>query len=212
MNIEQIRAHIDHLIRTSGSNYRSLSLQIGKNEAYLHQYINKGSPLRLPEPQRRRLAELLEVDEQELTDLPLPKTISQNRGRSQTALVEMISSQNLNHETIGFLSLPKSDFINITSKDPNSVKMLRVVGDSMVPTLKDRDYILADFSSNQIDTDGLYLIRSAKQISIKRIQQLSPSEVVLISDNTNYKPISVNLKKLEILAKVFFVFRTEKIA
>ncbi|MBQ7659393.1 MAG: S24 family peptidase [Alphaproteobacteria bacterium] len=211
MNIEQIRTHIDDLIRKKGKNYRSLSLQIGKNEAYLHQYINKGSPLRLPEEQRRKLAEILDVDEQELTDIKLPKTIFSNAPHTPTALIEMVSFEGKNSPTIGFMSLPLTDFRNMTASDPSSVKMLRVAGDSMSPTLKNGDYVLADFSCNAYSTDGLYLIAGKDYYAIRRVQQISPSELMLISDNANYKPVSLSAKKVDVAAKVVFCFKAEKI-
>lgn len=211
MNIEQIRAHIDDLIRTKGKNYRSLSLQIGKNEAYLHQYINKGSPLRLPEQQRRRLAEILDVDEQELTDIKLPKTIFSRAPHTQTALIEMLSFEGQNSETIGFLSLPLADFHNMTASEASAVKMLRAVGDSMSPTLKDGDYVLADFSCRTYSADGLYLISSKDHYAIRRVQQILPGELMLISDNANYKPVSLSAKKVEIAAKIVFCFKAKKI-
>lgn len=215
MNIDQIRAHIDELIRQKGKKYRSLSLSIGKNEAYLHQFINKGSPLRLPEEQRRKLAQILEVDEQELTDIQLPKTLEPICSHKQTALIEMISSSkapNSPQDTTGFWSLPFSDFSNITSSSPQSVKMLRVCGDSMSPTLKEGDFVLADFSNNFFNADGLYLISSAGSLFVKRLQQLSSSELMIISDNINYKNITQPLKKIDIAGKIILILRSEKVA
>ncbi|HCU58718.1 MAG TPA: hypothetical protein DIC64_01920 [Alphaproteobacteria bacterium] len=211
MNIDQIRKHIDTLIKEKGKNYRSLSMAIGKNEAYLHQYINKGSPLRLPEEQRRKLALLLDVDEQELTDIHLPKTILQTTGHSKTTLIEIISS-NPAQASSGFLSLPLSDYSNITSASSENVKMLRINGDSMAPTLKDGDYILADLSTPSFSSDGLYVIRQAAALTVRRIQQISSSEFLIIPDNSNYKGITIPAKKLEIIGKVIFFFKTEKVA
>lgn len=212
MNIDQIRTHIDHLIKEKGKNYRSLSLAIGKNEAYLHQYINKGSPLRLPEQQRRKLANILEVDEQELTDITLPKSAVKSFGPARTAMIEMISSDTSEITTTGFFSMPLSEFSNITSSSPDSIKMIRINGDAMSPTLKDGDYVLIDFGSAAFKSDGLYLIRFSGNLLIKRLQQTAASELTLISDNMNYKNISLNMKKIDILGKVIFIFRTEKIA
>lgn len=214
MNIDQIRAHIDELIRQKGKKYRSLSLSIGKNEAYLHQFINKGSPLRLPEEQRRKLAQLLEVDEQELTDISLPKTIEPLSAHARTALIEMISSSmsDLAKDTAGFWSLPLSDFSNITSSSPQFIKMIRVCGDSMSPTLKEGDFVLADFSNNFFNTDGLYLIRTSGNLFVKRLQQTSSSDLMIISDNTNYKNITQAAKKIDIAGKIILILRAEKVA
>ncbi|MBR2299354.1 MAG: S24 family peptidase [Alphaproteobacteria bacterium] len=211
MNIDQIRKHIDSLIKEKGKNYRSLSMAIGKNEAYLHQYINKGSPLRLPEEERRKLAALLDVEEQELTDIALPKTISPTTGHSKTSLIEIISS-NPAQASSGFLSLPLSDYSNITSASSDHIKMLRVNGDSMVPTLKDGDYVLTDITSPLFSSDGLYVIRLASALTVRRIQQINSSEFLIIPDNSNYKGITIASKKLEIVGKVICLLKTEKVA
>ena len=70
-NIEEVRKKIARLIVEKGLNYAQVSLAIGKNIAYIQQFIKNGSPRRLGEVERHKLAQLLQVDEQELTDLPL---------------------------------------------------------------------------------------------------------------------------------------------
>lgn len=69
---DDIRKKISRLINERGLNYAQVSLAIGKNIAYLQQYIKNGSPRRLGEVERHKLAQILRVDEQELTDLVLP--------------------------------------------------------------------------------------------------------------------------------------------
>lgn len=68
---EEIRKKISRLILERGLNYAQVSLAIGKNIAYIQQFIKNGSPRRLGEVERHKLAEILRVDEQELTDLSL---------------------------------------------------------------------------------------------------------------------------------------------
>lgn len=70
--MDDIRKKIGRLINERGLNYAQVSLAIGKNIAYLQQYIKNGSPRRLGEVERQKLANILRVDEQELTDLVLP--------------------------------------------------------------------------------------------------------------------------------------------
>ncbi len=47
---------------------QSLSLALGRNHAYLHQFVVTGSPRELRERDRRKLAEILRCDEAELRD------------------------------------------------------------------------------------------------------------------------------------------------
>ncbi len=213
MNIDQIRAHIDALIKEKNKNYRSLSLAIGKNEAYLHQFINKGSPLRLPESERRKLAELLDVEEQELTDIILPKS-TYNTDPKSSALIELISlapTKNFEAKTSGYLSIPLSDFSNFSSAPAQTTKMFRITGDSMFPTLKDGDYVFLDTSVNSLTSDGLYLIELPNGWHVRRLQQISSSECAVILDNAKYQSTTCSLKKLKIIGKISFAFKTEKL-
>lgn len=73
-NTEEIRKKIARLINERGLNYAQVSLALGKNIAYIQQFIKNGSPRRLGEVERQKLAQILRVDEQELTDLPLKST------------------------------------------------------------------------------------------------------------------------------------------
>ena len=73
-NTEEIRKKIARLINERGLNYAQVSLALGKNIAYIQQFIKNGSPRRLGEIERQKLAQILRVDEQELTDLPLKST------------------------------------------------------------------------------------------------------------------------------------------
>lgn len=49
-----------------GESLAGLSAAIGRNAAYLHQFVHRGSPRRLPEDERLLLAMRLQIDEREL--------------------------------------------------------------------------------------------------------------------------------------------------
>lgn len=69
-----VKKKIENLISDKGLTFRAVSLQIGRGETYLQQFVSRPSPKRLSEQDREKLARILEVDEQELSDLPLKKT------------------------------------------------------------------------------------------------------------------------------------------
>lgn len=59
----------DTIVRVAaerGESLSALSRKIGRNVAYLQQYIERGTPKRLPEEERRMLAIALEIDERRL--------------------------------------------------------------------------------------------------------------------------------------------------
>lgn len=89
---EEIRKKIARLITERGLNYAKVSLSIGKNIAYIQQFIKNGSPRRLGEVERQKLARLLKVDEQELTDLPLKVSSSSTPSVNQDILCLIIEN------------------------------------------------------------------------------------------------------------------------
>lgn len=63
---EKVRATVERLVAARGLDLSTASRMIGRNAAYLQQFIKRGSPRRLPEEERLRLAMALDVDEREL--------------------------------------------------------------------------------------------------------------------------------------------------
>lgn len=57
------RALLPRLAAERGLSLTELSVRIGRNQAYLQQFIARGSPRRLPETERRHLAMTLNIDE-----------------------------------------------------------------------------------------------------------------------------------------------------
>lgn len=71
MDCEQVRNNIDILLKKHEINYQQVSLMLGKPAGWMHQFIKRKSPKRLNEIDRKNLAVILNVPEQELTDIDL---------------------------------------------------------------------------------------------------------------------------------------------
>lgn len=67
---ELVRERLDALIRDAGENYASISRLLGRNPTYIQQFIRRGSPRRLAESDRRRLAVHFGVCEADLGGPP----------------------------------------------------------------------------------------------------------------------------------------------
>ena len=63
---DDVREKIKKLIKKKNYNLRDLSRNIKKNDAYLQQYLYRGTPKILPEEYRLMLAEILDVNANEL--------------------------------------------------------------------------------------------------------------------------------------------------
>ena len=233
MDKEEIRGKIAKLIADKQLSLAQVSLNIGKNVAYLHQYITKGSPVRLPEEQRKKLALILGVDEQELTDLPITAPIPAHMNgintmaekltslfikKDEEAVIDMIDAtaccgdgiDNLPEKVCGHWKLPLTEFKSLASGNPNNIKMLRVQGDSMQPTINEGDFVWVDVSNNFVGSDGIYLIRMATGLAVKRLQA-GLSNVVIKSDNPTYSDITAEVGELKIIGKVVHILNSRRV-
>ena len=228
MNTEEVREHIAKLISDRNLSLASVSLQIGKNVAYLHQFMTKRSPLRLPEEQRRKLSICLGVPESELTDLPITATHIGGTTSIAEKIVSIFDSntvkidvldvtaccgdgiENLPEKVCGHWKLPIAEFKSITSGNPDNIKMIRVKGDSMQPTINEDDWVWVDTSNNFIGSDGLYMIRMATGLAVKRLQS-GLNDVVIRSDNTSYSDITASVGEIQIVGKVVYILNGRRL-
>ena len=60
------RQTIARVAQEKGESLSALSRKIGRNVSYLQQFIERGTPRRLPEEDRRNLAIALNIDERQL--------------------------------------------------------------------------------------------------------------------------------------------------
>lgn len=63
---DPIRQTVAARVEARGYSLAAASIAIGRNPAFLHQYLARGTPRRLGEDERLRLAMLLDLDEREL--------------------------------------------------------------------------------------------------------------------------------------------------
>lgn len=223
---DTIRQKIDELIRAkNGVDYASVSAALGKNTAYIHQYISKKSPRVLSDPHRKIVANILGIDETELmTDEQKIQErrisiIGNVKPSSDTVSIAVLDARAccgdgievLTENVIGLWQMPKTEFQTITFANPDVIKMLRVFGDSMEPTLKDGDWVLVDTSRNYIDSDGMFLIRMSSGLAVKRIQNTITQDVVIKSDNKKYDNITAALSDITIIGKVIYTLTAEKV-
>ena len=64
--IDPVRQLIRDALAERQLNMSSVSKKLGKNHAYMHQFLDRGIPARLPETVREQLSEILQVPESQL--------------------------------------------------------------------------------------------------------------------------------------------------
>lgn len=63
---DPVRARLEELIDERGTDFATLSVMLGRNAAYMQQFMRRGTPKRLDEDDRLRLAQHFQIDECEL--------------------------------------------------------------------------------------------------------------------------------------------------
>ena len=93
--------------------------------------------------------------------------------------------------------------------NPNDMSIIRVLGDSMEPTLQSGDLVLINHSRNYIDPQGgIYALANDGQIMLKRVQLVpSKGHARIISDNPQYETEIVPLSQLVVNGKMIWFGR-----
>lgn len=226
--IQDVKNKVGQLIEEKGLSYNNIALTLGKNPSYLQKFVTKDSPKRLPEDFRRGLAMILNVDEQELTDQPLlphitgtiaiAEKITSLFNKKDYAVIEIIDAtaccgngvEALSEKVCGHWKLPTAEFNSITTGNPNNIKMLRVQGDSMIPTINDGDWVWVDVSNNFISSDGMYLIKMHTGLAVKRLQS-GLNNIKIKSDNPTYSDITADIGEINIIGKVVYILNGRRV-
>lgn len=213
-----VRETLDALIRERGDDYVSLSRLLGRNPAYIQQFIRRGVPRKLDEDDRRTLARYFGVDEARL-GAPPPETRSagvQSRQRVSAGLVAVprldvgasagpggLAVDERAQSVIGF----DARRLRQLSSAPDALSVIQVRGDSMVPTLSDGDDILVD-RADAADRvrDGIYVLRVDDALNVKRVAMAPGRRFVIVSDNPAYPPLADwHPDQVEIVGRVVWV-------
>lgn len=184
------RLALERLCAERGEDFAGLSRMLGRNPAYIQQYVRRGVPKRLKEEERRKLARYFSVTEELLGGPPdevradglvsikrHPVTASAGPGA--------VVTEELGKPYFGF---DERWLKALTPTPAGQLSIVRVDGDSMAPTLNAGDDILVDLG-DLIDRlrDGIYVLRVEDSVVVKRIA-LNPMRrsVTVQSDNPAY--------------------------
>lgn len=198
-----VRQRLDALIRERGEDYLSLSRLIGRNPAYIQQFIRRGIPRRLSEEDRRTLARRLGASEAELG---APQPVAPSPPEPPAALPP-------GHRLVPVLTvgasagpgaLPAGEgheaafafpdaFLRTLARGPlERLSIVHVEGDSMAPALNHGDHILVDAGAGAGAPlrDGIHVLRlggEADALLVKRLALHPAARTIdVLSDNPAY--------------------------
>lgn len=189
-----------NLIAERGENYGALSRLLGRNAAYIQQFIKRGTPRKLDEDDRRTLARYFGIDEALLGGPQLPGQEMDGAKKSfkskYLSLVPRLDLQasagsgsivrdERSVETIGF----DRRWLRRQGLSEANLSIIDVKGESMSPTLNDGDTIMVNRQDGADRLrDGIYVLRLDDALMVKRVA-LSPSDggsMTVSSDNPHY--------------------------
>ncbi|WP_411340617.1 S24 family peptidase [Sphingopyxis sp. J-6] len=190
------RAALDRLLQEKGVDYAQLSARIGRNPAYIQQFIKRGSPRRLAEQDRARIAAYLGVSEA-LLGGALQRVAVPSRARAaDMVLVPKLAigasagaGASVDGEPVEGEVAFDPKWLRGLGADPRALSIIRVEGDSMAPTLNDGDDILVDGgdAAGRL-RDGIYVLRMDDVLMVKRIARApGQGRISVISDNPHYR-------------------------
>lgn len=189
---ESARATLARLIDERREDFAGLSRLIGRNVAYIQQYVRRGTPKRLAESDRRRLANYFGVEEQLLG---APEPTGRAAASNLVPIPRLQISASAGHGTItdrertlASIAFDPAWLKQVTSAAPGDLSIIRVQGDSMTPTLTDGDEILVDGSDlRRAPVDGIWVIRHDDSLMVKRLAIHPTNHTLTISsDNLAY--------------------------
>lgn len=188
MSSDEPRAVLARLIAEKGEDYAGLSKLIGRNSAYIQQFIKRGSPRRLPEIERGILARYLGVDERLLGGLASPAGKAGLRLIPKLAVGASAGPGALNEgETLAGKIGFDEKWLRKQGLEPAQLSLIRVEGDSMAPTLSDGDDIMVDKSAATAPLrDGIHVIRMDDVLMVKRLLRGPAGKLSVRSDNPAY--------------------------
>jgi hypothetical protein len=184
MDASDARATLDRLIRERGDNYGAVSKLIGRNPAYIQQFVKRGSPRKLDEADRKLLARYFGVDERLLgaPDAPAWQQAPRPSGRSlppsgdlvavpRLALGASAGPGSLQEDEVAAGALAfDTRWLRALGGRPDMLSIIRVDGESMAPTLNDGDDIMVDRSDGADRLrDGIYVLRMDDVLMVKRV-------------------------------------------
>lgn len=185
------RLVLERLCLERGEDFAGLSRLLGRNHAYIQQFVRRGVPKRLGEAERRKLARYFAVPESVLGGPPEPSRTK--RGLVSVSRHPVTVSAGPGAIVSGEIGRPYFAFDErwlkaLTSTAPERLSIVRVEGDSMAPSLNAGDDILVDLGDcGDRLRDGIYVLRVDDALIVKRLA-LNPfgRRVTVQSDNPSY--------------------------
>jgi phage repressor protein C with HTH and peptisase S24 domain len=208
------RQVLERLCAERRENFASLSRLIGRNDAYIQQFLRKGTPRQLKERERRTLARYFQIPESMLGGLP--EDLDAEFGEL-VPIVRVAVRASAGPGAFPGEESARPAFAfeprwlkTLTDSPAAKLSVIRVEGDSMAPTLSAGDDILVDLADGPDRLrDGIYVLRVDGALLVKRLA-LHPvgRRVTVQSDNPAYGDLpDCGLHEIDCIGRVVWAGR-----
>ena len=232
MDLDPIRLLVLKLIEKKGADLKNASLAIGKNAAYLHQFVYRGTPKVLPEDARGALAKFLGVHEDQLRHREVPQRKPRSRdeaegevpphrpygrrgveGFSAVTEIDVRASAGPGAFNEGFEETKETWLFpdNVIRHEfrarAEDLHIVTIDGDSMEPTLSSGDRIMIDTSQRVPVPPGIFVIWDGMGIVAKRVEHVphsEPPKVIIKSLNPEYQTYERDAEEVNIVGRVIW--------
>ena len=212
---QAVRENLERLIQSSGDGYAAVSRLLGRNPAYIQQFIKRGVPRRLSETDRRLIAGHFGVSESVLgapDASPTPSATPPPRLRPDSAMSG-------HHAAIPYLpsrAAPMQPLVTdnqflqrLSGGRVPSLSAHAIDSDCMAPTLIAGDQVLIDTADRRAPRDGIYVIESDGALLVKRLSVHPVTRrIAVLSDNAAYPSFpDCDPDGVHVIGRVFWVGR-----
>ena len=192
---KKVREKIKFIINKNKQyNLRALSRILKKNDAYLQQYLYRGTPKFLPEEFRYKLSQVLKTDINELTPQWLKKVSYEG---------EVITFQNIEKKsttTTNVITLSKQLLTDIDFSNQEKLFFFQTIVKNFKITT------IIDISINEYLKPDLYLLNDKSTLFLAHVEMIDIAvDKVSVKPYLNtFSPFQINLQLLKISARVLW--------
>ena len=190
---DDVREKIKNLIKKKNYNLRDLSRNIKKNDAYLQQYLYRGTPKVLPEEYRYLLAELLDVNVNEL----IPDWLKDLSSQEQFFMIRNIENK-VDH--INQISFSKELLNGLDFFDVKNLNYFQTdFSDCTITTI-------VDVSIKKFVNPDIYLLNDKKNFFLATIEfsKISQNKLSVKPYLNDFSPFQINTNLLNISGKILW--------
>ena len=225
MPADPFRERLRELLRRNDLSMKRASTAIGRNPAYLHQYLTRKAPRVLGQRDTEALAKLLHCKPEELRHptVPARKRAIRQRRRPPAGVPVAEVPELVGDAAVEYLAnnrdvpresprwyLPDAMVRQEARANPRNLRIVSVRGDAMEPLLSEGDRLVIDTTRRRPTTGELCVISDGNGLAVRRVEVLhgtEPAQLHLMTANPTYSPLTCLAEDARIVATVLWTFR-----